>query len=205
MSEEKKSSKPWLAITLAAIAALGAPLVGFTVKIYEVERSLQSGGVYDIKENLEATGKLYSQLYIAASKAGADRSVLFRAHDSGGVIPSRSTIVAEVSLSGDSAYMGWQSQPLDKQHVDLLSDLAQNQKSFLVTESMDTSILRDNFEVNGTESAYFALVGSSKGELYYVAMMWGDPFDQPTAQHRNEARSVVNTLSKILRSLRIID
>jgi len=196
--------RPWLAIALALIAACGTPLVVFTTQLYEskVQSTLGDG---NIKTNLEATGKLYSDLFVLCSKTEGSRALLLRAHDSGTVIPSRSTIIAEVSMQSNKALDGWFSQTLDAAYINLLSDVIQQGSIFTVVDDMPDSILRDVNMSLGTNRFYMVHLGVSQGEIYYLSLHWDDEMRELSAMDKNEMRLAIINITRTLKALRVIE
>ena len=185
-----------MAIILAVIAGGLIPaLFGFFTKVYEI-RSIQPAAV----NNLKSAAQIYTLLFNIKKNIGADRILVFRAHDSGGPIPNKSSIVAEVFADSlDGIFGEWQSQPLDIDYIRLLEELIDKKRIIKDVSMLEESILKDSYVFRGTHFADLRYLGANKDSLYYVSFEFSKekPFD---SIYSDLVRSGCEKLKTILKS-----
>lgn len=164
MSRPPKQSH-FLAIILAIIAGGIIPAsFGLITKIYET-KSKQPVAIH----NLRSAASIYSELYDLKRDVTADHISLLRAHDSGGPIPNKSSVVAEV-LSDDisQTFNDWQSQPLDMSYLKLLEQVVDSKRITLITEELDESILKDVYVSRKIVQSDTRYLGANQDSIYYL-------------------------------------
>jgi hypothetical protein len=170
MSRTPKQSH-FVAIILAIIAGGIIPAsFGLLTKIYET-KAKQPVAVH----NLRSAASIYSELYDLKKEVLADHISLLRAHDSGGPIPNKSSIVAEVLGDDiDQIFNDWQSQPLDMDYLKLLEQVVDSKKITLITDELEESILKDAHASRGIIQSDMRYLGANQDSIYYLIISFKD-------------------------------
>lgn len=185
-----------MAITLAIIAGGIIPAAfGLLTKIYEIKHKQP-----EAISNLTSAAQIYDSLFQLKEKVGAIKIILLRAHDTGGPIPNKSTVVAEVfnePLKG--SFSNWQSQPLDIHYIKMLEELVSSKRLILDTEELEMGILKNAYLAEKIEVSDIRYVGANKDSIYYVSILF-DSHQEFTAQYQDVVRAEIEKIRKILSS-----
>lgn len=194
MVNERKG--PFMAILLAMIAGGLIPAgFGFLTKVYEL-KSKEPLAV----SNLTSAAQIYDSLFLLKENVGAAKIILLRAHDTGGPIPNKSTVVAEVfnePLKG--SFSNWQSQPLDIHYIKILEDLVLQKRVVLKKDDIQQGILKNSY---GAEKIVFSdmrYVGANKDSIYYISILFTEDFIE-SDEYQDFVRAEVEKVRKILSS-----
>lgn len=194
MAETKHG--PVMAIVLAIIAGGIIPaLFGFFGKVYDNRAHPTS------HFNLKTASEIYNVMVDLQNASGAPKVLLLKAHDSGGPIPNKSSVVAEVR-TGEVApvFADWQAQPLDMAYIKMLEELIASKKKLLVPEDMDEGILKNVYVSSGFVLSDIRYIGGGKDRIYYLSIPFReDPKLGPV--YENEVRVAVEKIKKLLRSV----
>jgi hypothetical protein len=194
MANEKKG--PFMAIVLAVIAGGLIPATfGFLTKVYEIKNKEP-----EAVSNLTSAAQIYDSLFLLKEKVGAAKIILLRAHDTGGPIPNKSTVVAEVfnePLKG--SFANWQSQPLDIHYIKILEDLVAQKRIVLNKDDIEQGILKNSYGAEKIIISDMRYIGANKDSIYYISILFTESYSE-SDEYQDFVRSEVEKIRRILSS-----
>lgn len=129
------------------------------------------------REGLEQIHEVYAAMYTVLHETPASRVMVLRAENNG-TVPRAGcelfgTVIYEVT-DGElpSRRESFVRQRLDGPYVSMLNDVAREEQIRLVTDDMDSGLLRDLYESDGVAAADVMSLNIEPGEFMYLSMQY---------------------------------
>lgn len=152
-------------------------------------------------DQMKIVGKIHDELNTIMSNLGCCRVLLLRTSNGGGrPVPGSPLYSSTIYQVWDSRFrpVGWESQRVDGEYVDLLIKLLKNRKLRLCKGELPDGQLKDIYTANNINGSVLALVGSDKNHIYYLSCNFAEkdvpPLNSTTKEHIRPHRTNITNL-----------
>lgn len=183
-------------INLAIIAAIAAPVwEGTQWLLLYLER--QADNKTAIQRVIEGKLAINRALWKVESGTRARRALVYKGHDGGKPQIDRPFYSSVAEEAHDPLLLPmslqWQSQKLDFAYLEVLIQVYQSDEVRLVTSELRQGILKDSYEVMGTQMSLMYRIHETSQEFLYYAITFPEVVDL-TPVERDIIRTSVSEL-----------
>lgn len=151
----------------------------------------------------EAIGRVHALMNLLMADTKANRVLVLKAENGGGVpAPGRqiqSSVLYEIrDRRMKSNIRRWQKRPLDGPYADILSDVLRDGHARVVTDELETGVLRDIYEAEEIAWAEVYLLLTTGSAVFYLSLNHLEA-DEPTPAERELTRSAVNEIGQLIK------
>jgi hypothetical protein len=149
------------------------------ISIYIEKRKIQNRKESDeFGKAIDEISEAYELMNIILVESGAMRVKLLKTTNGGGIprigCNIYSSVVHEVFTGLQSEKYRWENQKIDKPYIDLISKIINNDCVELQYSTMETSLLKEIYRVNGVQKSIIFSVAQRPTEFLYLSLNFED-------------------------------
>lgn len=132
-------------------------------------------GATSIKKQIEKVNNIYDAMHRAIAESIAQRFLIMRAHNGGGVIKPTGDLYASVLYQDyvkpfHDVKADYQKLPVDKEYTKMLLDIMQNKKLYYPVSEMPESLLKNIYKKEGVQHVFLYYLGQDRKNIYFCSI-----------------------------------